>query len=103
MVFFHSDKSRSCCPQHVGDGFFEDCLFLNIFRPVGLNSKSSLPVMLFIHGGAFVGGCGSQQLFYGDFYANSSKVILVTINYRLGAFGFLCNGDQIVVLRIFDA
>lgn len=65
----------------------EDCLFLNIYVPGNAAAGSKLPVMVFIHGGGFVNGAGSQ--YDGSELAASGNVIVVTINYRLGPFGFL--------------
>jgi len=62
----------------------EDCLFLNIWRPQG--SPSNLPVKVFIHGGGFTAGAG--RLYVGSALANLTNSIVVTINYRLGLFGF---------------
>ena len=63
----------------------EDCLFLNIWTPSVKSNK--LPVMVWIHGGAFVFGSGSQPDFSGVQFAKQG-VILVTFNYRLGRLGF---------------
>jgi para-nitrobenzyl esterase len=63
----------------------EDCLNLNIWAP--LASKTKAPVMVWIHGGAFRFGSGSQKYYDGSEFAKSG-VVLVTINYRLGRFGF---------------
>jgi para-nitrobenzyl esterase len=71
-------------PGSIQAGSSEDCLFLNIWRPAGLNPGAKLPVMFWIHGGAFVGGSGSG-LSGGPF--TSKGVILVSINYRLGRLG----------------
>lgn len=83
-------KAGSSCPQ-VATPFGsastnENCLFLNVYTPNPV--KTGLPVMIWIHGGAFVSGEGS------DFNPSTTlvtqgNVIVVTINYRLGAFGFL--------------
>jgi para-nitrobenzyl esterase len=90
------DASKYCseCPQAGwprGSGMSknssEDCLFLNIWTPASATSKSKLPVMVWIHGGAFVFGSGEQ----GDYTASPfarQGVILVSINYRLGRLGF---------------
>ncbi len=64
-------------------GSSEDCLFLNIWRPAGATKNAKMPVMLWIHGGAFVGGSGNTS---GDQFARQG-VILVSINYRLGRLG----------------
>lgn len=67
----------------------EDCLYLNVWTPRGaINGAKKLPVMVFIHGGAFELGSGASPIFEGSNYADSG-VVLVTLNYRLGAFGFL--------------
>ncbi|XP_026477127.1 carboxylesterase 4A-like [Ctenocephalides felis] len=72
----------------------EDCLFLNVYTPsLPGNSNSFKPVMFFIHGGAFVGGSG-DSFYYGPDYFVNENVVLVTINYRLGALGFLSTGDS---------
>jgi para-nitrobenzyl esterase len=64
----------------------EDCLFLNIWRPADATARN-LPVMVWIHGGGFVGGSGALQGAAGGPFAKQG-VVLVTINYRLGRFGF---------------
>ncbi len=65
----------------------EDCLCLNVWAPSKNNSTKKLPVMVWIHGGAFMFGSGAQQDFSGEKFAKQG-VILVTINYRLGRLGF---------------
>ena len=65
----------------------EDCLFLNLWAPAGTKKGSKLPVMVWIHGGAFVFGSGALTDFSGSSFAEKG-VILVTINYRLGRLGF---------------
>lgn len=65
----------------------EDCLFLNIWTPAADTGRR--PVMVWIHGGAFVFGAGSQSLYDGATLAQRGDVVVVTINYRLGALGFL--------------
>lgn len=71
----------------------EDCLYLNIWTPTIPNGKSSKtkkkPVMVWIHGGGFVSGSGSDTTFDGGAIASRGDVVLVTINYRLGNLGFL--------------
>ncbi|KAL8565355.1 hypothetical protein ACOMHN_029050 [Nucella lapillus] len=76
-----------CLPD---DQSSESCLTLNIFRPAyNLPSDQAFPVMVFIHGGGFQSGSGGAPLYTGDYLARVGGVILVTINYRLGALGFL--------------
>ena len=65
----------------------EDCLFVNVWRPAGASPQAKLPVMVWIHGGAFVFGSGSSPGTSGVQFARQG-VILVTFNYRLGRLGF---------------
>lgn len=65
----------------------EDCLNLNIFTPAADNRQR--PVLLWIHGGGFTHGAGYEALYDGGPLAERGDVVVVTINYRLGAFGFL--------------
>lgn len=68
----------------------EDCLYLNVWTPAAGSSLARLPVMLWIHGGAFSGGFGHEMEFDGEAFARRD-VILVTINYRLGMCGFMAH------------
>jgi len=63
----------------------ENCLVLNVYTPV--RASRPLPVMVWIHGGAYTGGAGS--IYDGQRMAAMGHVMVVTINYRLNAFGFL--------------
>ncbi len=67
----------------------EDCLYLNVWTPAE-NADARLPVMVWIHGGALTRGSGSRELYDGTRLARRG-VVLVTINYRLGPFGFLAH------------
>ena len=67
----------------------DDCLFLNIRIPYDATPDSKLPVLVYIHGGGFTGGCGHEKHFDGPVWAKKG-VISVTVNYRLGPMGFLC-------------
>jgi para-nitrobenzyl esterase len=69
----------------------EDCLYLNIWSPE-LKPKKRLPVMVYMHGGGFVGGAGSIPTFDGIALGRNG-VITVTINYRLGIFGFFAHPE----------
>jgi para-nitrobenzyl esterase len=73
-------------PGTIQAGSSEDCLYLNLWKPAGAKAKAKLPVMVWIHGGGFVGGSGSGQQNFGDQFARQG-IILVTINYRLGRLG----------------
>ena len=68
----------------------EECLNLNIWAPEGADS---LPVLFWIHGGAFVNGSGIVPHYEGTSFARNG-VVVVTINYRLGAEGFLDTADE---------
>jgi para-nitrobenzyl esterase len=70
----------------------EDCLFLNVYTPAGAGGKSKLPVLFWIHGGGYSGGASSEPRHNGDLLPTKG-VVLVTINYRLGVFGFLATAD----------
>jgi para-nitrobenzyl esterase len=65
----------------------DDCLSLNVYTPAA--DAGSRPVMFWIHGGAFTGGSSAQQLYEGTALCTRSGAVVVTINYRLGAFGYL--------------
>lgn len=88
-----ASKHGPVCPQYDmnirktvnGD---EDCLYLNVYTK-SLDSNANLPVMVYIHGGAFSSGSGNTDL-YGPEFILQHDVILVTINYRLEVLGFLC-------------
>lgn len=67
--------------------YSEDCLYLNVWSPEP--GDTPLPVMVWIHGGTFITGAGSQPMFDGAEMAKKGNVIVVTFNYRLGPFGFL--------------
>ena len=69
----------------------EDCLSLNVWTPA-LDGKRR-PVMVWIHGGGFTIGAGSQALYDGSVLARRGDVVLVTVNYRMGPLGFLRLAD----------
>jgi para-nitrobenzyl esterase len=64
----------------------EDCLYLNVFTP---NTTGKRPVLVWIHGGGNITGAGSQLLYDGSELVRRGDVVIVTLNYRLGIFGFL--------------
>ena len=67
----------------------EDCLYLNVWTPhPGRRRTPSLPVLFWIHGGSFVTGSGSIPWYDGTRLAARGDVVVVTINYRLGPFGY---------------
>ncbi|THF87230.1 carboxylesterase family protein [Deinococcus sp. KSM4-11] len=65
----------------------EDCLFLNVYAPKGSTAASKRPVMVWLHGGSFVAGAGSS--YDASVLAQKNDIVVVTLNYRLGALGFL--------------
>ncbi|PTP77149.1 carboxylesterase family protein [Vibrio splendidus] len=82
------------CPQlkTVSQAQSEDCLNLNIWRPVGVDADADLPVYVFIHGGDFEYGSGSEALVHGDTVVaqgsdDGKPFIYVSLNYRLGQLG----------------
>jgi hypothetical protein len=91
-----SQAQPSGLPNGIsGLPYDEDCAFLNIWRPVLTSDPASkqLPVLLWIHGGSFIGGSGAQSVFNGSdivqvLAETDTPVIFVTINYRLGVFGY---------------
>jgi para-nitrobenzyl esterase len=68
----------------------EDCLFLNVWTPVGASEQSRLPVLFWIHGGAFIQGSGAQPRYDGTELAKRGAVV-VTVNYRLGPLGLFAH------------
>jgi para-nitrobenzyl esterase len=83
------------CPQDVAvedseslvETQSEDCLFLNVWTPAK-SAEERLPVMVWIHGGGFISGSGSLPPMYGRRFSGTENVVLVSVNYRLGVFGF---------------
>lgn len=67
----------------------EDCLFLNVWTSAS-SSDAQMPVMVWIHGGAFIMGSGAEKVYHGDRLAQDG-VVVVTVNYRLGLMGFFAH------------
>ncbi|XP_069354029.1 liver carboxylesterase 1-like isoform X3 [Eulemur rufifrons] len=72
--------------------FSEDCLYLNIYTPADLTKKSRLPVMVWIHGGGLM--VGGASTYDGLALSAHENVVVVTIQYRLGIWGFFSTGDE---------
>jgi para-nitrobenzyl esterase len=77
-----------------GETLSEDCLFLNVWTPAkagkkGLADGGKRPVMFYIHGGAYNGGSGASPWYEGTKLAKRGDVVVVTVNHRLNAFGYL--------------
>ncbi len=86
-----STRPAHPCVQKGRPESSEDCLYLNVWTPAQ-RSTDHLPVMVWIHGGGFVAGAGYWPDFNGRALARKG-VLVVTINYRLGVFGFLAHPD----------
>ena len=74
-------------------GHEDNCLTLNVYSRALKEADPMLPIMIWIHGGAFLVGSGSD-FFYGPRRAMNQNIVLVTINYRLGPFGFARGTDK---------
>lgn len=70
-----------------GGPMSEDCLRLNVWAPSEVDEP--LPVLVWLHGGAFVTGSGNEMAFNGDVLAAAGRMVVVTVTHRLGIFGFL--------------
>ena len=80
-------------PQMLAPSQYEeDCLYLNIWTPAK-TAEDRLPVFLWVHGGGMVAGSGCEVVCDGSGFASRRDVIVVTINYRLGLFGFFAHPD----------
>ncbi|CAH1962624.1 unnamed protein product [Acanthoscelides obtectus] len=100
-------KTNKVCLQDPileGDGYIygtEDCLVLNVYTPrISNDSSKLLPVLFWIHGGAYEWGSGVHIFGFGFFdqfdpgFFMDEEIVVVTINYRLGALGFLTTEDE---------
>ena len=76
-------------PQNGEEGpGSEDCLFLNVWTP-GLRDGARRPILFYIHGGGYNNGSGSSPLYDGGNLCRRGDVVVVTVNHRLNAFGYL--------------
>ncbi len=84
-------RPASACPQPAGEvpggSTDEDCLYLNVTTPAGPAPRRPRPVIVWLHGGGFTTGAGSS--YDAHRMATRGDVVVVTVNYRLGALGFL--------------
>ncbi|WP_406100684.1 carboxylesterase/lipase family protein [Streptomyces canus] len=84
-------RPASACPQPAGEvpggSTDEDCLYLNVTTPAGTAPRHPRPVIVWLHGGGFTTGAGSS--YDAHRMATRGDVVVVTVNYRLGALGFL--------------
>lgn len=94
-----ADASRvgPVCPQptdpripiDLGAPQGDDCLTLNVWASSDTEPGAGKPVMVWIHGGAYILGSSAQPLYHGGVLAGSGEAVIVTVNYRMGALGFL--------------
>ncbi|KPI91074.1 Carboxylesterase 4A [Papilio xuthus] len=94
---FEAYDDSAICPQieefnKTNTGSL-DCLHLNIYVPDVASTKSPVPVLVWIHGGGFQIGFSGRFL-YGPKYLVRHDIILVTLNYRVGPYGYMCLDDQ---------
>ena len=68
----------------------EDCLYLNVWKPAAARARAKLPVMVWVHGGGFVNGGTSPAVYSGANFARDG-VVMVSLNYRLGRYGFFAH------------
>ncbi|HEY5444802.1 MAG TPA: carboxylesterase family protein, partial [Pyrinomonadaceae bacterium] len=73
------------------NGMSEDCLYLNVWTPAK-SGKERLPVLVYFYGGGFVAGDGSEPRYDGESMATKG-IVSVTVNYRLGVFGFMAHPE----------
>ncbi|MGE2715612.1 carboxylesterase/lipase family protein [Mycolicibacterium litorale] len=76
-------------PIDLGGVQDEDSLRLNVWAPSGTTAGDGKPVMVWVHGGAYVLGSANQPLYHGRALASGGDAVVVTVNFRLGPFGFL--------------
>ena len=73
------------------NGMSEDCLYLNVWTPA-LSDKDRLPVLVYFYGGGFIAGDGSEPR-YDGLHLSRRGIVTITVNYRLGVFGFLAHPE----------
>uniref|UniRef100_A0AC34QMK5 Carboxylic ester hydrolase n=1 Tax=Panagrolaimus sp. JU765 TaxID=591449 RepID=A0AC34QMK5_9BILA len=93
------DFPLGCVPVNAnyGSQVSEDCLYLNIIRPEKQSRGKGYPVLVFIHGGGFVGGDASKYGFksFAEHFV-SHGILVISVQYRIGFLGFLSTGDKIL-------
>lgn len=91
---FAANTLSPACPQELNPPYgatsiSEDCLTVNVWRPTGATEGDDLPVMVWIYGGSFTSGANQYPLYQGEYIVAKEDVIVVALNYRVGALGFL--------------
>lgn len=89
-------------PVDLGAPQGDDCLTLNIWCSSDTRAGDGKPVLVWVHGGAYVLGSAAQTLYDGGVLAGTGDAVIVTINYRLGAFGFLDLSHHSFEGAVFD-
>ncbi|KAF4962441.1 hypothetical protein FSARC_9470 [Fusarium sarcochroum] len=82
-------------PKVIGDTESEDCLFINVWAPSHASSNDSLPVYFYIQGGGFNSNSNSHANGTGLIIAGDLDMVVVTINYRVGVYGFVSDGADV--------
>ena len=91
LVDIYSEKAwHPDYNMHPQQNMSEDCLYLNIWRPN--NNEKNLPILVFIHGGSLTGGSSAYSDYNGEEMAKKG-VIMITIQYRLGVFGYFAHEE----------
>ena len=85
---FDATNYGASAPQRGTESVSEDCLFLNVWTPA-LRDRGGRPILVYIHGGGFNNGSGSDPLYDGVRLCRRGDVVVVTLNHRLNAFGYL--------------
>jgi para-nitrobenzyl esterase len=90
----NASQFGAACPQErrfdlTEESLIEDCLTLNVTTPTHIQAGEKLPVLIWIPGGGFVGG--SSNLYRLDKLASEGRIIVVSVNYRLGTLGFMAH------------
>ncbi|XP_023015276.2 carboxylesterase 1D [Leptinotarsa decemlineata] len=89
-IFSATSEGNICIQENTGS---EDCLYINVYTPKRNDTSSKLSVMVWIYGGGFLTGSSNYKSFSPDYFLNED-VIFVSLNYRLGIFGFFSTGDE---------
>lgn len=82
------------------NGMSEDCLYLNVWTPA-ITGNEHLPVLVYFYGGGFIAGDGSEPRYDGESMARKG-IVAITVNYRLGVFGFFAYPELTKESRITD-
>ena len=91
-TYFRPSCVQEMTQEHVPGESSEDCLYLNVFAPKNLTG--SAPVFLWIYGGSYRDGSSTLKWYNGAVLAATGRMIVVTINYRVGALGFLATPSK---------